>query len=296
MELFVQQLVNAISLGGIYALLALGLAIVFSIMGLVNFAHGDIMTLAGYTMWVVTIVFVSPPLPLVILGALAMGLFAAVLMERVAFRPVRGASVTTMLLTSFAVSGILQVVFQNVISPRPKGIVLPPELSGVITVAGIDFGIIQLTAIVMVLVSLGLIMVFLRRTTLGISMRAAAQDFSVARLMGIRADRVIATAFAISGLLAGVAAFLWVAQRGSVDPAMGLTPVIKAFIAAVMGGLGSLPGAVLGGFILGFIEIELQAWLPPEILPFKDAVALVIVLGILLWRPQGLLGRSTDRA
>jgi branched-chain amino acid transport system permease protein len=296
MELFVQQLVNAVSLGGIYALLALGLAIVFSIMGLVNFAHGDIMTLAGYTMWVVTIVFVSPPLPLVILGALAMGLFAAVLMERVAFRPVRGASVTTMLLTSFAVSGILQVVFQNVISPRPKGIVLPPELSGVITVAGIDFGIIQLTAIVMVLVSLGLIMVFLRRTTLGISMRAAAQDFSVARLMGIRADRVIATAFAISGLLAGVAAFLWVAQRGSVDPAMGLTPVIKAFIAAVMGGLGSLPGAVLGGFILGFIEIELQAWLPPEILPFKDAVALVIVLGILLWRPQGLLGRSTDRA
>lgn len=295
MELFVQQLVNAVSLGGIYALLALGLAIVFSIMGLVNFAHGDIMTLAGYTMWVVTIVFVSPPLPLVILGALAMGLFAAVLMERVAFRPVRGASVTTMLLTSFAVSGILQVVFQNVISPRPKGIVLPPELSGVITVAGIDFGIIQLTAIVMVLVSLGLIMVFLRRTTLGISMRAAAQDFSVARLMGIRADRVIATAFAISGLLAGVAAFLWVAQRGSVDPAMGLTPVIKAFIAAVMGGLGSLPGAVLGGFILGFIEIELQAWLPPEILPFKDAVALVIVLGILLWRPQGLLGRSTDR-
>jgi branched-chain amino acid transport system permease protein len=295
MELFVQQLVNAVSLGGIYALLALGLAIVFSIMGLVNFAHGEIMTLAGYTMWVVTIVFVSPPLPLIILGALAMGLLAAVLMERIAFRPVRGASVTTMLLTSFAVSGILQVVFQNVISPRPRGIVLPPELSGVISVAGIDFGIIQLTAIVMVLVSLGLIMLFLRRTTLGISMRAAAQDFSVARLMGIRADRVIATAFAISGLLAGVAAFLWVAQRGSVDPAMGLTPVIKAFIAAVMGGLGSLPGAVLGGFILGFIEIELQAWLPPEILPFKDAVALVIVLGILLWRPQGLLGRSTDR-
>jgi branched-chain amino acid transport system permease protein len=295
MELFVQQLVNAVSLGGVYALLALGLAIVFSIMGMVNFAHGEIMTLAGYAMWFITITLVSPPLPVIILGALAMGLAAAVAMERVAFRPVRGASVTTMLLTSFAVSGILQVVFQNVISPRPRGVQLPPELSGVITVAGIDIGIIQLTAIVMVLVSLGLIMLFLRRTTLGISMRAAAQDFSVARLMGIRADRVIATAFAISGILAGVAAFLWVAQRGSVDPAMGLTPVIKAFIAAVMGGLGSLPGAVLGGFILGFIEIELQAWLPPEILPFKDAVALVIVLAILLWRPQGLLGRSTDR-
>jgi branched-chain amino acid transport system permease protein len=114
--------------------------------------------------------------------------------------------------------------------------------------------------------------------------------------MGIRADAVIATAFAISGLLAGVAAFLWVAQRGSVDPAMGLTPVIKAFIAAVMGGLGSLPGAVVGGFVLAFIEVTLQAWLPQAALPFKDAVALVIVIAILLWRPQGLLGRSVDRA
>jgi branched-chain amino acid transport system permease protein len=193
------------------------------------------------------------------------------------------------------VSGILQVTFQNVISPRPRGIVFPPEISQTIDVFGVDVEIIKLMAIVMVLGSLGLLMLFLRRTTLGISMRAAAQDFSVARLMGIRADTVIAVAFAISGLLAGVAAFLWVAQRGSVDPAMGLTPVIKAFIASVMGGLGSLPGAVVGGFVLGFIEVMLQAWLPDAALPFKDAVSLVIVIAILLWRPQGLLGKATDR-
>jgi branched-chain amino acid transport system permease protein len=164
-----------------------------------------------------------------------------------------------------------------------------------VEVLGVGIGLIQLLAIVMVLVSLGLLTLFLRRTTLGISMRAAAQDFSVARLMGIRADGVIATAFAISGLLAGVAAFLWVAQRGSVDPAMGLTPVIKAFIASVMGGLGSLPGAVVGGFVLGIIEVTLQAWLPQEALPFKDAITLTLVIAILLWRPQGLLGRATDR-
>jgi branched-chain amino acid transport system permease protein len=200
-----------------------------------------------------------------------------------------------MLLTSFAVSVILQVTFQNVISPRPRGVQLPPELSQVVEVLGVGIGLIQLLAIVMVLVSLGLLTLFLRRTTLGISMRAAAQDFSVARLMGIRADGVIATAFAISGLLAGVAAFLWVAQRGSVDPAMGLTPVIKAFIASVMGGLGSLPGAVVGGFVLGIIEVTLQAWLPQEALPFKDAITLTLVIAILLWRPQGLLGRATDR-
>ena len=294
MDVVIQQLVNAISLGGVYALLALGLAIVFSIMGLVNFAHGEIMTLGGYAMWFVTIQF-GAPLPLVFLAAIATTMVAAILMERIAFRPVRGASMATMLLTSFAVSGILQVTFQNVISPRPRGIQLPPELSQVIPVLGIGIGLIQLLAIVMVLVSLGLLTLFLRRTTLGISMRAAAQDFSVARLMGIRADAVIATAFAISGLLAGVAAFLWVAQRGSVDPAMGLTPIIKAFIASVMGGLGSLPGAVVGGFVLGFIEVTLQAWLPQEALPFKDAVSLTIVILILLWRPQGLLGRATDR-
>jgi branched-chain amino acid transport system permease protein len=294
MDLVIQQLINAISLGGVYALLALGLAIVFSIMGLVNFAHGEIMTLGGYAMWFVTIQF-GAPLPLVFLAAVATAMAAALLMERIAFRPVRGASVATMLLTSFAVSVILQVTFQNVISPRPRGIQLPPEMSQVIQVLGVGIGLIQLLAILMVLVSLGLLTIFLRRTTLGISMRAAAQDFAVARLMGIRADAVIATAFAISGLLAGVAAFLWVAQRGSVDPAMGLTPVIKAFIASVMGGLGSLPGAVVGGFVLGFVEVTLQAWLPQEALPFKDAVSLTIVILILLWRPQGLLGRAADR-
>lgn len=294
LDLFVQQLVNAVSLGGVYALLALGLAIVFSIMGLVNFAHGEIMSLAGYAMWFVGMQL-GAPLPVMFLAAIGMGLLAAVLMERIAFRPVRGSSVVTMLITSFAVSGILQVTFQNVISPRPRGIVFPPEMSQVIGIFGIEIEVIKLTAIVMVLLSLGLLMLFLRRTTLGISMRAAAQDFSVARLMGIWADTVIAVAFAISGILAGVAAFLWVAQRGSVDPAMGLTPVIKAFIASVMGGLGSLPGAVVGGFVLGFIEVMLSAWLPPAALPFKDAVALVIIIGILLWRPQGLLGKATDR-
>lgn len=294
MELVIQQFINAISLGGVYALLALGLAIVFSVMGMVNFAHGEIMTLGGYAMWFVTVQF-DAPLPIVIGAAILTSLIAALLMERIAFRPVRGSSVATMLLTSFAVSVILQVTFQNVISPRPRGIQLPPEMSQVIPVFGVGIGLIQLTAIGMVLVSLGLITAFLHRTILGISMRAASQDFAVARLMGIRADAVIATAFAISGLLAGVAAFLWVAQRGSVDPAMGLTPVIKAFIASVMGGLGSLNGAVLGGFVLGFVEIMLQAWLPQAALPFKDAVSLAVVVAILLWRPRGLLGRAADR-
>lgn len=295
MDAVAQQVVNALSLGGIYALLALGLAIVFSIMGLVNFAHGDLMTIGGYAVWFGAMVL-DLPLALVIPLGVATVVVAAVVMERVAFRPVRGSGPTTMLLTSFAVSVVLQVLFQNLISPRPKGIQLPDGMSRSLPVFGIRIGVIQLTAIGIVVFALTAMTLFLRRTTMGIGMRASAQDFEVARLMGIRADRVVAGAFAISGLLAWLAAFLWIAQRGSVDPAMGLTPVIKAFIAAVLGGLGSLPGAALGGLILGSLEVLSQSVLPDQLLPFKDAFSLTIVLGILMWRPQGLLGKVTDRA
>ncbi|GAB3119637.1 branched-chain amino acid ABC transporter permease [Glaciibacter psychrotolerans] len=295
MDIFAQQLVNALSLGGIYALLALGLAMVFSIMGLVNFAHGDLMTIGGYAIWFGAMVLGAPLIVVALLGIFAVVL-GSVLMERIAFRPVRGASGTTMLLTSFAVSIVLQVLFQIFISARPMGIQLPAQLSETLNLFGVRLGVIQLTAIVVVAVALVSIIYFLRRTTLGIGMRAAAQDFPVARLMGINANRIVSTAFAISGLLAGLAAFLWIAQRGSVDPTMGLFPVIKAFIAAVLGGLGSLPGAVLGGFILGAAEVLFRSQLPESMLPFADAFTLTMVLVILMVRPQGLLGKVTERA
>ncbi|MDB4838034.1 branched-chain amino acid ABC transporter permease, partial [Marinomonas sp.] len=130
----------------------------------------------------------------------------------------------------------------------------------------------------------------------GIAMRAAAEDFSVARLMGIRANTVIAGAFALSGLLAGVAAVLWVSQRASVDPLMGFMPVLKAFIAAILGGLGSLRGAVVGGFLLGFIEIYLAAFLPPALQEFRDPIGLGIVVTVLLMRPNGLIPSETLKA
>ena len=294
MEIALQQLVNAISLGGTYALLALGLAIVYNIMGLINFAHGEIMTLSGYTMFFA--VSAGLPLPIVAALAIATGMVAAIAMERIAFRPVRGASGVTLLLTSFAVSAILQVSFQNFISPRPRGVPLPEAFNQTINVGGISIGVIQASSILIVTVMLALLVVFLRRTTLGISMRAAAQDFTITRLMGIPANSVVATAFAISGLLAGVAAVLWVAQRGTVDPLMGFTPVLKAFIAAVIGGLGSLTGAAAGGFLLGGIEVLLQATLPSAALPFRDAFALFLVIGVLLARPQGLLGHRSEHA
>ena len=291
MEILFQQLVNALALGGTYALLALGLAMVFSVLGLINFAHGDLMTVAGYSMFFA--IAAGAPFVVAALAGTLMAMLVAVLMERVAFRPVRNANIATMLLTSFAVSTILHILFQNLISARPKAIPIPSVLAGSLNLGGLEIGAIQALSILCTALLLAGLTLFLKRTILGVAMRAAALDFPVTRLMGINANAVIATAFAISGLLAGVAGVLWIAQRGSVDPLMGFLPVLKAFIAVVLGGLGSLSGAVVGGFVLGFIEVALRAYLPDGVLPFREAIALSLVIALLLARPEGLLGRKT---
>ena len=287
MDLFVQQTVNALALGGTYALLALGLAVVFSIMGLINFAHGELMTISGYTLMYCGILGVPfvVSVPLAILAAV----LAAVAMERIAFRPVRGGSGATMLITSFAVAMILQVLFQNLISARSQAVALPQILSQSVHVGNVIIGVNKIAAIVATVLMLIFLDRFMNRQKTGIAMRAAAEDFAVARLMGIRANTVIAGAFAISGLLAGVAAVLWVSQRASVDPLMGFTPVLKAFIAAILGGLGSLRGAVAGGFMLGFIEVYLAAFLPQEFQEFREPIGLGLVVLILLFRPNGMI-------
>ena len=287
MDLFVQQTVNALALGGTYALLALGLAVVFSIMGLINFAHGELMTISGYTLMYCGILGVpfAVSVPLAILAAV----MAAVAMERIAFRPVRGGSGATMLITSFAVAMILQVLFQNLISARSQAVALPQILSQSVHLGNVIIGVNKIAAIAATVLMLIFLDRFMNRQKTGIAMRAAAEDFAVARLMGIRANTVIAGAFAISGLLAGVAAVLWVSQRASVDPLMGFTPVLKAFIAAILGGLGSLRGAVAGGFMLGFIEVYLAAFLPQEFQEFREPIGLGLVVLILLFRPNGMI-------
>lgn len=283
----VQQIINAISLGGVYALLALGLAIVFSIVGLINFAHGELMTISGYAL-LASLLF-GLPFPVAAAVAIGCGAVAAVAMERVAFRPMRRANVTSLLLTSFAVSSLLKVIFQNGVSARPQAVAMPGWMTGALSFGDFTIGVGPAISIVVSVLALIVLELFLRRTVTGVAMRAAAEDFTVVRLMGISANRIIATAFLLSGTFAGLAAMLWVAQRASVDPMMGFIPVLKAFIAAVVGGLGSLPGAVAGGFLLGIIEVSLQATLPAAIAPYRDALVLSGVIAVLLVRPQGLI-------
>jgi len=282
-----QLIVNALGLGGVYALLALGLAVVFSIIGLINFAHGELMTVAGYAL--LAMLMAGAPFSVAVVGAVVVAILAALIMERVAFRPMRGASVTSLLLTSFAVSKLLEVLFQNGVSARPQPVAMPDWMTGVYSVAGLSIGSGLAISLGTCLIALVALQWFLRRTVAGIAMRAAAEDFEVLRLLGISANRVIATAFALSGLLAGLGSLLWIAQRASVDPLMGFTPVLKALIATVVGGLGSLPGAVVGGVVLGATEVTLQALLPEWLAPYRDAFVLCGVILILLFRPEGLL-------
>jgi branched-chain amino acid transport system permease protein len=290
---FVQYLVSALSLGGLYALMALGLVIVYGILRLVNFAYGELVMVGGYGLLLIG----NSPLPWLVVAVLSIvaAVIAAVLMERVAFRPVRNSSPTTMLITSFAVSNLLQNIALLTISPRPRAPRLPNLFIENLTIAGIRFKIVDLIALVVSLVALGVLTVFLRQTVIGLALRAAADDFTMTRLLGIRANMVIAAAFAVSGFMAGVVAVFWVGSSGQTWPTVGLQPVLIAFIASVVGGMSTLKGAVLGGYVLGFLTMGLQTWLPQGVNAYRDAVMFGIVILVLLFRPEGLIRPSYSR-
>ena len=290
----VQQSLNALSFGAEYALIALGLAIVFSIMGLVNFAHGEVIAIGGYSMMVMAAIAFRNPI-IIIVGAIFASVIMAVFLERIAFRPVRYADATTGLLTAFGVSLILQNLFLLLVSPRPIAVTSMYFLDWPIKLGSIRISSLQIFETVATLLAILFLVLFLKRSFLGIAMRAASLDFEMVRLMGIRANRVIATAFAISGLLAGIAAIFIIARRGAVDPTLGFNPVLKAFVACVVGGFGSLSGAVLGGFLLGALEVGMLVILPQSFGGMKDAVVFAVIAIILVWRPEGILSPQKEK-
>jgi branched-chain amino acid transport system permease protein len=281
----IQTLVDAVSVGGLYALTALGIGLIFGVMRLINFAHGELIMITGYTLLAIT----GAPLPVMLLGGLASAMILALLTERVAFRPIRQADPATLLISSFAVSFFIQKTLILFVDSRPKGIDFLPILGRQIDVLGVRIQALQLVTILVSALLLGGLTWFLRATRFGLQMRAAAEDFRMARVLGIRANRVIAAAFALSGVLAAAVSFLVVAQTGIVQPRMGLQLVVIAFVGTVIGGLGSLTGAALGGFLVGVATILLQAMLPPELRVFREAFVFVAVTLVILFRPQGLI-------
>lgn len=294
MDYAVQQFLNAMSFGAEYALIALGLAIVFSIMGLVNFAHGEVIAFGGYSLAVLGTILTGNVIVLMIFVLLACVLISVAL-ERIAFRTVRNADITTGLLTAFGVSIILQNLYLLLGSPRPISAQNFIFLDKTFTLGRIHVSSLQIyetAATILAILALGL---FLKRSYLGIAMRAASRDFQMVRLCGIKANRVVATAFAISGLLAGLACIFIMARRGSVTPHMGFDPVLTAFIACVLGGFGSLPGAVLGGFILGFLEVGVLVLLPQSAGGLAQGAVFLVVALLLFWRPDGILSPATEK-
>lgn len=283
----VQFAIDVLSLGGAYALMALGLVVVFGILRLVNFAYGELIMVAGYTMYLTS----GSSLPWLVMAgcAIVMAVLAGIATDYVAFRPVRSQSVTAVLITSFAFSTLLQNAALLFISPRPRVVPLPEVFSRTVEIAGVITPVRNLITIAVAVLMLGLFTWLMRATVLGIAMRAAATHFTMARMLGVPANLIISSAFAISGLLAGTVSLLWIGRIGTVVPGIGLEPLLIAFIATVIGGMRSLTGAVVGGFLLALIDTTLNYNLPQDLLKFRDAFTFSLVILILLWRPEGLI-------
>jgi len=290
-----QIVFDALSLGSLYALGALGIALIFGVMRLVNFAHGDVIAFSIFALlWpsvdAVAIVFAGTmPWYLLIPFVLAVGAGLSVLSELLVFRRFRKANPATMMIASFALGFVIRYFLLMLFSSRPKSISLLTALSQPVEILGARIPLLQVITIAVTIGVLFALSAFLRRTRFGLEMRAAAENFTMARMLGVRANRVIMGAFALSGALAAANGLILVTQTGTVDIQMGAAVMLMAFIATVIGGLGSLPGAVLAGFLLGAISVVMQVALPIDARPFRDAFVYGAVILVLIFRPQGLI-------
>ena len=294
MTTFLQQLVNGLSLGSIYALIALGYTMVYGVLRLINFAHGDVYMVGAYVGYYLSrrLQGKEPSLPsaiLVMLGAmLACAIFGLVI-ERLAYRPVRRASRLTLLITAIGVSLFIENAAQLVFGPDPKFF---PSLAphAEFMVAGVRLTSEQITVIVVSFLLMILLRFFIQKTRTGKAMRAVSFNLDAAKLMGISTDRIIATTFAVGSALAAAAGVLIGMQIPKIDPLMGIMYGLKAFVAAVLGGIGNVPGAVLGGLLIGTSEVMVVGYLSST---YRDAIAFGILILVLILRPQGILGRVT---
>ena len=281
----IQNLVDATSVGSLYALTALGIGLIFGVMRLINFAHSELLTLTGYTLLLLN----SEPAAVAIVGGIVVAIAIALATERVVFRPLRGADPTTLLIASFALSFLIQKTLALTVGSKTKGIDVLPQLGEQIVIGGVRFQLLKMVTIAVTIVLLALLSWFLKRTKYGRQMRAAAENFRMAQLLGVRANLVISLAFAISGILAAAVGILFVSQSGFLEPRMGLQLVAIAFVGTVIGGLGSLTGAAVGGFLVGAATVLLQAVLPLGLREFRELFVYLLVVVILLVRPQGLI-------
>ena len=292
MASLIQSLIDGLGRGSVYALMALGIAVIFGVMHLVNFAHGELITISAYVaVWLLVGAELSwwVAAPAIFLTAIV----ASVAIEFVAFRWVRRATDFTMLLTSFGVHFVVVALFVMYAGARVRNFPRPEWIDRIWTVGSVNISMIDVVTVGVTLVTLAMTVFVLQRTMCGMSLRAAAADFDAARLMGIRSDQVIRRAFMLAGALAGIAAVFWLMRSGQARPTTGLTPLLKGVLAAIIGGLGSMQGAVLGGFLLGIAEVLLRSWLPADIVGLTDAAVFGLIALFFIFRPGGLVTVAT---
>ena len=298
MEVFLQQLINGLSLGSLYALLAIGYTMVYGVLRLINFAHGDVMmvstyfaffSLTGFSL----LGFIVPQMPWYISFAMAIFLTAILgfLIERLAYRPLRKAPRISVLMTAIGVSFFLENLGLLVFGGRPKGFPTPEPFAGVFHLKDVALPSLSIWIPVATLVFLGATFFLVYRTKSGIAMRAVSRDIETPQLMGVDVNRVISTAFVVGSVLAAVGGIMLAMRYPQINPLMGIMPGIKAFTAAVLGGIGNVVGAAIGGLTLGLIEIFFVA-LFPDYAGYRDAVAFFILIFILLFKPTGIVGEK----
>lgn len=286
MQLF-QQIINGLAIGSIYALLALGYTMVYGIINLINFAHGEIYMVGAMAGFYASRAFNLPFFPTLIIAMAASGALG-VLIEKVAYRPLRKSPRITVLISAIGVSLLLQNGFRYLVGPSPKSF---PEL---IPVVKYDLGLFQVNNIQLLTLGISLVLVLVLqyivfRTKMGKAMRAVSYDMEAAQLMGINVNRTISFTFFLGSILAGAAGILVALSWTSIDPYMGMMPGLKAFVAAVLGGIGIIPGALIGGIFIGIAETLTKAYISTSL---SDAIAFSILILVLLVKPTGILGKK----
>lgn len=289
-QVFMQHLANGISLGSLYALIAIGYTMVYGILRLINFAHGDIFMIGTYVAFY-GVTLLALPWWLSFIVAIIFTCFFGMTVERAAYRPLRNSPKISVLISAIGVSFFIENLAIVVFGGRPKAFPIPPMFNKIINIGGIS--IVSLTfyiPVITILLLMGLVY-FIHHTKTGMAMRAVSKDYEAARLMAIDVDKIISLTFGIGSLLAAVGGIMWGLKFPQLVPLMGVMPGLKCFIAAVIGGIGDIKGAVLGGFILGLGEIMLVALLP-ALTGYRDAFAFILLILILLVKPTGLMGQK----
>jgi branched-chain amino acid transport system permease protein len=287
---FLQQMINGISLGSLYALIAIGYTMVYGILRLINFAHGDFLMVAAY-IGLFSLSLFSLPWPLAFLLALALTGLMGALLELGAYRPLRRAPRLSLLISAIGASFLLENLALVLIGGRPQPFPTIAAFAGTLQFGSLYIPRLSFFIPLITLVLLGGLFGLVYFTRIGIALRALAHDWETTQLLGINVNHLISLTFVLGSLLAGVGGLLWAMKYPQVNPFLGVIPGLKAFIAAVLGGIGNLAGAVVGGMVLGILEILLVAFFPAWA-GYRDAVAFSLLIVVLLVRPTGLLGES----